>query len=71
MSKRVGFYLKEHSVTDDDSVCIVVDMDGLDNPEEVNNWIGTRVKLGAKIVIWDVLAIIFYVLNANRKKKKK
>ena len=70
MPKRVGMYLREHSVTDEDSVGIFLDFDGLKNPEEVDNWITARVKLGNKITIWDALATVFYILNANRKKKK-
>lgn len=69
MGKRVGMYLREHSVTDEDSVGIFLDFDGLKNPEEVDNWIEARVKLGSKITIWDALATVFYILNANKKRK--
>lgn len=69
MPKRVGMYLREHSVTDDDSVGIFLDFDGLGNPEEVDSWITARAKLGDKITIWDALAVVFYINNANRKKK--
>ena len=69
MPKKVGLYLREHSVTDEDSVGIFLDFDGLKNPEEVDNWIETRVKLGNKITIWDALATVFYILNANKKRK--
>lgn len=65
--KRVGCYLKDVEVLDEDSLGVFLDFDGLEDPEKAKEWVETRKKLGTKVSIWDVIAVIAYILMANKK----
>ena len=69
MAKRVKCFVKDVSVMDDDSVGILLDFDGLEDPDEAVKWIMSRVVLGKQVTIWDVLAVILFINSANRIKK--
>lgn len=68
--KRVGCYLKEVGVLDDDSVLVALDFDGLDDPDGIVAKIKARKAFGSKVTIWDVIAVVLLMYAANRKKEE-
>lgn len=70
MPKRVKCFMKNVEVIDDDSVGILLDFDGLEDPDVAVEWIKARAKLGEQVTVWDVLAVILFINAANRVKKE-
>lgn len=70
MDKKVGCYLKEVGVLDDDSVMVALDFDGLDDPDAIVAKIRARKAFGSRVTLWDVLAVMLFMYAANKKKEE-
>ena len=66
MPKKIRCFLKGVEVTDEDSVGVFLDFDGIQDPEKIAAQVETRKKIGEQVTVWDVLLVLFLIWKANK-----